>query len=412
MNLVVNFDLPRVQGGSTAPDHVEYIHRIGRCSRYGKPGTAITLLDSPKEVLEMESVEKELAKHFGYTDLGVPLAAVRSLSPEVTEYTLGTPVMVNFAFEGVWFPAKVLMVRDSGQAGGGGGAGTLDVQYDWSEELHARKRKMHQHRFTLAFDASPEGLVALSNAMQAHENAKGKKTQFIALEENAHAAAAAAAAAAAVAATTENVETDVDKIDINVIESADSVSSMAVALAIAAEGCDVGIGGIVDEDRAAMRASWQGLGMISAPGSVEAMASRGPDRSISRRQEAVDAQPQGQAQEKRQGQGQGQAQTEAQDPSHTLLGSLSISPVQFQYQYSQHLTASPSPTLAPPSTPASPLGPLRRDLSPLAPLKGEFLGPLPCGPSASAPSPSSGDGGDPLDPIALSGDDWNIRYEF
>ena len=39
VSLVINFDLPR--------DKENYIHRIGRCGRFGRKGAAINLLAAP-----------------------------------------------------------------------------------------------------------------------------------------------------------------------------------------------------------------------------------------------------------------------------------------------------------------------------------------------------------------------------
>lgn len=49
VNLVVNFDLPS--------DRENYIHRIGRCARFGRKGTAINIL-SPRDVTFMRDIER------------------------------------------------------------------------------------------------------------------------------------------------------------------------------------------------------------------------------------------------------------------------------------------------------------------------------------------------------------------
>ena len=41
MTLVINYDMPVHRGGE--PDHETYLHRIGRCGRFGKIGNLISL---------------------------------------------------------------------------------------------------------------------------------------------------------------------------------------------------------------------------------------------------------------------------------------------------------------------------------------------------------------------------------
>ena len=54
INLVINFDLPmgRDNTGKYSIDPITYIHRIGRCSRYGKIGTAITFIEDDNSGFE------------------------------------------------------------------------------------------------------------------------------------------------------------------------------------------------------------------------------------------------------------------------------------------------------------------------------------------------------------------------
>lgn len=56
VSAVVNYDVPTFmdkRGDSTA-----YVHRIGRCSRFGRHGTAITLLDGEKDAKAMVDIEE------------------------------------------------------------------------------------------------------------------------------------------------------------------------------------------------------------------------------------------------------------------------------------------------------------------------------------------------------------------
>lgn len=58
VTVVVNFDLPTLDG---KPDNETYLHRIGRTGRFGKNGIAINMVDSSRSMNTMKSIEN----HFG-----------------------------------------------------------------------------------------------------------------------------------------------------------------------------------------------------------------------------------------------------------------------------------------------------------------------------------------------------------
>lgn len=57
--VVVNFDLPvkRVKGKVVA-DEETYLHRIGRCGRFGRRGTAINFLEKAEDFQILENIER------------------------------------------------------------------------------------------------------------------------------------------------------------------------------------------------------------------------------------------------------------------------------------------------------------------------------------------------------------------
>jgi translation initiation factor 4A len=61
VSLVFNFDLPNFE------DKENYIHRIGRCGRYGRKGTAISLVN-PGEKLILD----QIAEHYSFTTAPMP----------------------------------------------------------------------------------------------------------------------------------------------------------------------------------------------------------------------------------------------------------------------------------------------------------------------------------------------------
>jgi ATP-dependent RNA helicase DDX19/DBP5 len=59
--VVVNYDLPYDRDprtGADTPDPATYLHRIGRCGRFGRRGTAITFLETPKDHFDLEMIER------------------------------------------------------------------------------------------------------------------------------------------------------------------------------------------------------------------------------------------------------------------------------------------------------------------------------------------------------------------
>ena len=61
VSVVFNFDMPQFE------DKENYIHRIGRCGRFGRKGTAISLL-SPAE----KDVMDQIASHYSFSPLSLP----------------------------------------------------------------------------------------------------------------------------------------------------------------------------------------------------------------------------------------------------------------------------------------------------------------------------------------------------
>ncbi len=58
--VVVNYDLPvqRLGSNKQVADEATYLHRIGRCGRFGRRGTAINFLEKPDDFAVMEAIER------------------------------------------------------------------------------------------------------------------------------------------------------------------------------------------------------------------------------------------------------------------------------------------------------------------------------------------------------------------
>ena len=58
--VVVNYDLPvvRLPNNSLVADEATYLHRIGRCGRFGRRGTAINFIESAQDKIVMNAIEK------------------------------------------------------------------------------------------------------------------------------------------------------------------------------------------------------------------------------------------------------------------------------------------------------------------------------------------------------------------
>ncbi len=57
--VVVNYDLPVQRiGTNISADEATYLHRIGRCGRFGRRGTAINFLETPQDFNLMIDIEK------------------------------------------------------------------------------------------------------------------------------------------------------------------------------------------------------------------------------------------------------------------------------------------------------------------------------------------------------------------
>lgn len=57
--MVVNYDIPVDRDG--APDFETYLHRIGRTGRFGKKGTAISLIDDAQSMKTLADIEQHFA---------------------------------------------------------------------------------------------------------------------------------------------------------------------------------------------------------------------------------------------------------------------------------------------------------------------------------------------------------------
>jgi ATP-dependent RNA helicase DDX19/DBP5 len=62
ISLVVNFDLPTAMDAPNRADASTYVHRIGRCGRFGKMGVALNFLCDPSSQLLIKQIESYL-KH-------------------------------------------------------------------------------------------------------------------------------------------------------------------------------------------------------------------------------------------------------------------------------------------------------------------------------------------------------------
>jgi len=59
VGVVVNYDIPvERQGQKVVADEATYLHRIGRCGRFGRRGTAINFLERETDFKHLEDIEK------------------------------------------------------------------------------------------------------------------------------------------------------------------------------------------------------------------------------------------------------------------------------------------------------------------------------------------------------------------
>ena len=61
--LVINYTVPL--GRDKEPDMETYLHRIGRTGRFGRKGTAITLISSDEEMKSLAAIEAYFARTEG-----------------------------------------------------------------------------------------------------------------------------------------------------------------------------------------------------------------------------------------------------------------------------------------------------------------------------------------------------------
>lgn len=76
VNLVINYDLPVL---NNKPDYSTYIHRIGRCGRFGRKGFVIDFVGSQDDQFIFDSISREIGKRSDEIDL----EALNRISAEI-----------------------------------------------------------------------------------------------------------------------------------------------------------------------------------------------------------------------------------------------------------------------------------------------------------------------------------------
>jgi ATP-dependent RNA helicase DDX19/DBP5 len=90
--VVVNYDIPvQLVNGKRIGDEVVYLHRIGRCGRFGRKGTAITFVETPEEKFMLEQIEKFYSPHQRLTTDWDPME-IEELSAEIRNRPEGSGV--------------------------------------------------------------------------------------------------------------------------------------------------------------------------------------------------------------------------------------------------------------------------------------------------------------------------------
>jgi ATP-dependent RNA helicase DDX19/DBP5 len=72
--LVINYDVPTDRNGD--PDFETYLHRIGRTGRFGRKGTAISLVSDQRSIEVLAAIEAHFAKS------GTEMIAQAAADPE------------------------------------------------------------------------------------------------------------------------------------------------------------------------------------------------------------------------------------------------------------------------------------------------------------------------------------------
>ncbi|CAF3303617.1 unnamed protein product [Rotaria socialis] len=78
VSLVVNYDMPVTMGGK--PDFETYLHRIGRCGRFGKLGYTFNLISSDQDFNTMKAIEE----YFHHPINEITIEAIGNLEPDQT----------------------------------------------------------------------------------------------------------------------------------------------------------------------------------------------------------------------------------------------------------------------------------------------------------------------------------------
>ncbi|CAF3889282.1 unnamed protein product [Rotaria magnacalcarata] len=78
VSLVVNYDMPVTMDNK--PDFETYLHRIGRCGRFGKLGYTFNLISSDQDFNTMKAIEE----YFHHPIDEITIEAIGNLEPDQT----------------------------------------------------------------------------------------------------------------------------------------------------------------------------------------------------------------------------------------------------------------------------------------------------------------------------------------
>lgn len=91
--VVVNYDMPiKRMGQRIAADESTYLHRIGRCGRFGRKGTAINFLETPQDHQIMQAIE-QFYRPGGSMTTGWDISDVEGLSGAIKSRPAGGEIM-------------------------------------------------------------------------------------------------------------------------------------------------------------------------------------------------------------------------------------------------------------------------------------------------------------------------------
>ena len=126
VDLVINFNLPLKFGKA---DVLTYLHRIGRCARFGRPGSAISLLDDSQDEAKMMDIErhynfsadKRMTEEWDQNDMSTLAVAVRERAEDNAADAVElvqTPVIADEGDSGTSSAAGSSTARGSTARGG------------------------------------------------------------------------------------------------------------------------------------------------------------------------------------------------------------------------------------------------------------------------------------------------------